>query len=106
MKVIYKYPITEFNFKLIVPYAAHMLSIGFDPQGQLCVWMLHNIYGDGEDKQGFEFLVLATGEETDEALVEMPTQDDYRAGVHPYTYNTTVMNDGLVWHVFSRIVFE
>ena len=100
MKVIYKYPLPNHQCILTVPYRCCVLSIQFDPPGQLCMWALHDIEPDRFMK--YEFLVLGTGWETDEPLADMPTDDNR----NPFLYRQTVVQEGFVWHVFMRELIE
>lgn len=99
MKIIYKYPITSDRCVLTVPYRCHVLSIQYDPNGELCVWILHDIEPDRFKK--YEVMVVGTGQEIDEPLIEMSTYDD-----NSFNYVQTVVQGPFVWHVFLRELFE
>lgn len=100
MKIIYKYPLLSHRCTLTVPYRCHVLSIQCDPSGELCMWALHDFLPDCFKK--YEVMIIGTGQETDEPLLEMYTENDH----NPFGYMQTVIQGNLVWHVFMRELFE
>jgi hypothetical protein len=100
MKVIYKYPLPSHRCILTVPWRCRILSIQSDLSGELYMWALHD--PEPECFKKYEIMVLGTGQETDEPLIEMPKAGDH----NPFGYIQTVIQGALVWHVFLRELFE
>ena len=100
MKTIYKYRIESVQDTLTIPYRCNLLTVGFDGNEDLCAWFLHDIEPDRFRK--FQFMVMGTGWETEEPLLEMPCNGDK----NPFGYITTVKSGPLIWHVFMRELLE
>ena len=97
-KVIHKYPIYDKQTIIKMPFPAQILSVNYDPTGDLYVWAVHdNDYPKG-DFVKYEFLMIGTGELTDEPLNVLNDQPD-----RGYDYYTTLVSKAFVWHIFMRM---
>ena len=88
MKTIYKYPIYLGSNDIDLPKNSIILHFGIDGTGQACIWT----YVDTEEEKKSRHLkCVGTGWDLDEIL-----------GNSNYVYiGTTVMSNGLVWHLLE-----
>ncbi len=83
MKAIWKYPLPLGGAVIEMP-AYTLAKVGLDPEGRLCVWVLH---GDTEgEKLKKEFIVVGTGHPIPERA---------------YIWLGTVTQGEFVWHIWT-----
>ena len=89
MKTIYKYPISLDSNNISLPKNSTILHFGIDGTGYPCIWVL--IDTKEEEREIIHLKCVGTGWNLDEIL-----------GDYNYTYiGTTVMSNGLVWHLLE-----
>lgn len=64
MAVIYKYPLS-FNGSTLVP-EGFVVHFGADPQGQMCVWMMHTDRDLENSDRRMQFYIVGTGHKFDD----------------------------------------
>ena len=85
MKTIYKYPISLDSNNIDLPKNSTILHFGIDGTGYPCIWVL-----------------IDTKEEEGETIHLKCVGTGWNLGDSNYTYiGTTVMSDGLVWHLLE-----
>lgn len=82
---IYKYGLFDKIGVVELPSRAKILSVGYDPEGHLCLWALVN---PANRLVRHTFHLVFTGEEFDPA---------------GFAYHGTVVKSPLVHHIYSRI---
>ena len=82
---IFKYHLRELTNPVELPFDAKPLSVGYDGESKLSVWVL--LDENEVDKRKFHFEVFGTGWN-----IEGETGE--------YLGTTLCQNSGLVWHVF------
>ena len=94
MKTIWKFylPFKQGGDYVSMPVGAKVLSVGNDPQGQLCAWA--EVDSDALKEQRF-FVVIATGKEIPryDAKFYVPRVD--------LKFYGTVLCPPFVWHVYG-----
>lgn len=87
MRCIFKYHISYSaeTTKIEMPISSKIISVGLDPQGDLCIWA---IVDPEEGKSMREFAVVGTG---------WPMKDS----LEYWTFLGTVKQGPYMWHVFE-----
>ena len=83
MKTVYKYPIELYVSTIEIYREAEILSIGYDPIGQLCLWALIDTE---HEKEFITILTVGTGWELPENGLE---------------FIDTIKDGPYMWHVFK-----
>ena len=83
MKTVYKYPLGLHITKLSLYKNAQILSVGYDPSGQLCLWALVDTE---QEKETISILAVGTG-------WELPYED--------LDFIDTVNDGPYMWHIFK-----
>jgi hypothetical protein len=95
MHTIYKYPVPLQDLSILeLPTHSRILSVGLDPQGELCLWALVQPLVPSHDR--WQLAVVGTGNPVSDALAQANTD------ASPWRFVGTVTQAPFVWHVFAR----
>jgi hypothetical protein len=87
---IYKFPVTIFPSKYVIPECSYVLGCGLDPEGNPAIWYVH-----WADAQDMAIETVFTGE-------ALPGLDCANGGRFNMAYSGMIQKDQLVLHVFHE----